>query len=195
MTADPVRPTPPAERIGEPALNRHAQHEHDPQHHPEQHGHGHDGHGSGGHGGHTALFRRLFWINLVLALPIVYFSEMIQHWFRYTATEFSGAFLVGPVLGSVVFFSGGWPFLTGGISEFRSRRPGMMLLIAMAITVAYAASLATEFDWIDMDFWWELAALIVIMLLGHWQEMKAIGEAQGALAALAELLPDEADRV
>ena len=101
----------------------------------------------------------------------------------------------GPVLGSFVFWWGGWPFLAGGVAEVRDRQPGMMLLISMAITVAYVSSMATSLDWLDLEFWWELAALVTIMLLGHWQEMKAIGQARGALAALAELLPDEAELV
>ncbi|HUH06802.1 MAG TPA: heavy metal translocating P-type ATPase, partial [Egibacteraceae bacterium] len=88
-----------------------------------------------------------------------------------------------------------WPFLTGAVQEARDRRPGMMLLIGTAITVAFVASAATSLGWFDLDFWWELAALIVIMLLGHWMEMRAIGQARGALAALAELLPDEAELV
>lgn len=176
--------------------HQHGDHaEHAAAHHEGGHG-GHGDHaGHGGHAGHAEIFRRLFWVNLLLALPVVFFSHMIQDWFNYTAPNFPGDGLVAPVLGSVIFFWGGWPFLKGGYDELRSRRPGMMLLIAMAITVAYGASLATEFDAFEMDFWWELAALIVIMLLGHWQEMKAIGEAQGALAALAELLPDEAERI
>jgi Cu2+-exporting ATPase len=131
---------------------------------------------------------------LVLTLPLVVTSEMVMDWFDYEI-DFYGMGWVGPVLGSVVFLWGGWPFLAGAADEIRERKPGMMLLIAMAITVAYAASMATSLDWFDMDFWWELAALVTIMLLGHWQEMKAIGQAQGALAALAELLPDVAERV
>jgi Cu2+-exporting ATPase len=115
-------------------------------------------------------------------------------WFGYSL-DFPGMSLVGPVLGTVVFGYGGRPFLAGAVSEVRDRAPGMMLLISMAITVAYAASLATSFGVFDLDFWWELAALVTIMLLGHWQEMKAIGQAQGALAALAALLPDDAERV
>ena len=87
------------------------------------------------------------------------------------------------------------PFLPGGGRETRDRQPGMMLLISMAITVAYVASMVTSFGWFDLDFWWELAALVTIMLLGHWQEMKAIGQARGALAALAELIPDDAEIV
>src|SRR3546814_9442736 len=90
----------------------------------------------------------------------------------------------GPVLGSVFFFLGGWPFFEGAWREFQERQPGMMLLIAMAITVAYVASMATSLDWFDLDFWWELVALVTIMLLGHWQEMKALGQAQDAVAAL-----------
>ncbi|WP_425463570.1 copper-translocating P-type ATPase [Micromonospora olivasterospora] len=90
---------------------------------------------------------------------------------------------------------GGWPFLAGAVRELRDRAPGMMLLVAMAITVAYAASLAASAGVFGLDFWWELAALVTIMLLGHWQEMKAVGQARGSLAALAALLPDEAERV
>jgi Cu2+-exporting ATPase len=152
----------------------------------------HDGHG--GHGDHIAEFRRRFWVSLVLTVPIVATSEMVMDWFGYDV-DFPGSTLVGPVLGTFVFLWGGWPFLAGGAHEVRTRQPGMMLLIAMAITVAYAASMATWLGWFDLDFWWELAALITIMLLGHWQEMRALGQAQDALAALAALLPDEAEQV
>jgi Cu2+-exporting ATPase len=150
--------------------------------------------GMHGHGDHVAMFRRRFWLSLLLTVPVVATSHMVMEWFGYSL-DFPGMGLVGPVLGSMLFFWGGWPFLSGGRSEARSRQPGMMLLIAMAISVAYAASLATSFGWFDLEFWWELAALITIMLLGHWQEMKALGQAQSALAALAALLPDDAERV
>jgi P-type Cu2+ transporter len=149
----------------------------------------------GGHGDHAAMFRRRFWLTLVLTIPIVAYSQMVQEWFGYTAPAFPGSDLMAPVLGTIVFLYGGWPFLTGGVAEIRSRQPGMMLLIALAITVAFAASAATTLGAFDLEFWWELSALIVIMLLGHWLEMRAIGQAQGALSALAELLPDEAERV
>jgi Cu2+-exporting ATPase len=119
---------------------------------------------------------------------------MVMDWFGYDL-DVAGRSLVGPILGSVIFFWAGWPFLTGGVGEIRRRQPGMMLLIGMAITVAYSASMATSLGWFDLEFWWELAALITIMLLGHWLEMKALGQASDALAALAALLPDEADRV
>ncbi|MEO3773997.1 copper-translocating P-type ATPase [Micromonospora sp. B9E7] len=158
-------------------------------------------HHAAGHGGHDKhaghdpeVFRRKFWLTLVLTVPIVATSHMVMDWFGYRL-DFSGMELVGPVLGTVVFAYGGWPFLQGAVREVRDRAPGMMLLIAMAITVAYVASLATALGAFDLDFWWELAALVTIMLLGHWQEMKAIGQAQGALSALAALLPDDAERV
>jgi len=147
-----------------------------------------------GHGDHVGMFRRRFWLSLALTVPVVATSEMVMDWAGYEL-DFAGIGGVGPLLGSVLFLWGGWPFLAGGVREARGRRPGMMLLIAMAITVAYTASLATSLGWFDLDFWWELAALITIMLLGHWQEMKALGQAQDALAALAALLPDEAERV
>jgi Cu2+-exporting ATPase len=141
------------------------------------------------------MFRDRFWLSLLLSVPVVVFSDMVQQWFGYHLPSFPGHDLVAPVLGTAVFLYGGWPFLTGAISELGTRQPGMMLLIAMAITVAFVASAATSLGLLDLEFWWELAALITIMLLGHWQEMKAIGQAQGALQALAELLPDEAERV
>jgi len=168
----------------------HAAHDRD-AHHGAHAGHG----GHGGHGGHAELFRRLFWWNLALAAPVVVTSHMVQEWLGYEVPAFPGDGLVAPVLGTVIVTVGGRPFLSGAADELRDRRPGMMLLVAMAISVAWGASVATELGWLDADFWWELAALIVVMLLGHWQEMRAIGEAQGALAALAELLPDEAELV
>jgi Cu2+-exporting ATPase len=161
--------------------------------HEARHDHGHDMHA--GHGDHAAMFRRRFWVNLALLIPVVLYSEMVQEWLGFAMPGFPGSDLVGPVLGTVVFVYGGWPFLSGGVSEARARQPGMMLLIGLAIVVAYVASLATAFGAFDLEFWWELSALITIMLLGHWLEMRAIGQAQGALSALAELLPDEAERV
>jgi P-type Cu2+ transporter len=158
----------------------------------QEHGR-HSGHDK--HAGHdVGMFSRRFWWCLVLTVPVVITSHMIMDWFGYDL-YFYGIEWVGPVLGSFIYFWGGWPFLVGGVREARDRRPGMMLLIAMAITVAFVASMATSLGWLDLDFWWELAALITIMLLGHWQEMKALGQAQDALAALAELLPDEAELV
>src|ERR687897_2037732 len=178
------------------AAQEHGDHTADGSHDAPATHEGHTGHGGHDkHAGHDPeMFRRRFWLSLVLTIPLIVTGEMVMDWFNYSL-DFWGMDLLGPVLGSIVFWWGGWPFLAGGVAEVRDRQTGMMLLISMAITVAYVASMATSLDWFDLDFWWELAALVTIMLLGHWQEMKAIGQAQGALAALAELLPDDAERV
>ena len=163
---------------------------------PHADGHSGDGGGHDKHAGHSVtMFRDRFWLSLLLTLPVAFFSEMIQEWLGYTAPIFPGSEWISPILGTVIFVYGGSPFLKGALEEARGRQPGMMLLIGMAITVAFAASAATTLGLFDLEFWWELAALITIMLLGHWLEMRAIGQARGALAALAELLPDEAERV
>ncbi|MEE2031901.1 heavy metal translocating P-type ATPase [Rhodococcus chondri] len=156
---------------------------------------GHDRHA--GHGAHGEMFRRRFWIALVLAVPVVGFSHMVAELLGYTMPNFPGAMWIPPVLGTVIFVYGGMPFLTGGWAELRSRRPGMMLLIAMAISVAFIASWVTTLGigGFNLDFWWELALLIVIMLLGHWLEMRALGSASGALEALAAMLPDTAEKI
>ena len=157
--------------------------------------HGHAGHG--GHHDHVAQFRRLFWIMVVLAVPTVALSGMFAMILGYTVPEFPGARWVSPVLGTVMYFWGGRPFLTGAISEIRSRAPGMMLLIGLAITVAFVSSWGASLGVLDhqLDFWWELALLIVIMLLGHWIEMRSLAQTSSALDSLAALLPDEAERV
>jgi P-type Cu2+ transporter len=167
-------------------------------HDSNNYGHGHGHHAGAGHDKHAGhdpeMFRRRFWSSLLLTIPLVVTSETVMDWFGYEL-DLPLMSWYGPILGSIVFWWGGWPFLAGGVAEIRARQPGMMLLISMAITVAYVASMATSFDWLDLEFWWELAALVTIMLLGHWQEMKAIGQARNAMAALAALLPDEAERV
>lgn len=154
----------------------------------------HSGH-AGGHAGHADLFRRRFWITLLLSIPVIIYSEMVQHWLGFTPPPFPGSNLIAPGLGTIIFLYGGSIFLRGGWDELKARKPGMMLLISLAISVAFIASAATSLGYFDLEFWWELALLIVIMLLGHWQEMRALGQAQGALSALAALLPDEAERV
>jgi Cu2+-exporting ATPase len=183
--------------------DQHGEHDHQGEHgdHGEHHDHGDHGaagHGAhGGHGDHAAQFKDRFWISLGLAVPVVFFSQMFADLLGYTRPEFLGSGLIAPVLGTVIFAYGGRPFLTGGWAELRSRRPGMMLLISMAIAVAFVASWVTtlKIGGFALDFWWELALLIVIMLLGHWLEMRALGAASGALDALAALLPDSAEKV
>jgi Cu2+-exporting ATPase len=162
---------------------------HGPAGHPPaadgQHAHEHD---------HAEELRRRFRVSLALAVPVVACSPMIRDWLGLPAvTGVQEA--VAPAFGAAVFAYGGRPFLAGAVAEARARQPGMMTLVALAITVAFAASAATTLGLLDLEFWWELAALIVVMLLGHWLEMRAVGQARGALQALAELLPDEAERV
>lgn len=155
---------------------------------------GHDAHDR--HAGHSvAMFRDRFWITLLLTMPTVVWSEMIQHWFGYAAPKFAGSGWVPAVFGSAVFLYGGKPFLQGALQEIRDRLPGMMTLISLAITVAFVFSLAVTLGAPGNDLWWELATLVAIMLLGHWIEMASITQAQGALRALAKLLPDKAVRL
>lgn len=155
----------------------------------------HDSHNK--HAGHSAeMFRDKFWLTLVLAVPTVVWSEMIQQWFGYAAPRFPGSDYMAAVFGTVVFFYGGWTFIQGGYHELRDRLPGMMVLISLAIGVAFLYSLLTTLGVVDgMDLWWELATLVAIMLLGHWIEMRSITQAQGALRELARLLPDMAVRL
>jgi Cu2+-exporting ATPase len=153
--------------------------------------------GHGAHHDHVAQFRRLFWIMLVLAVPTVALSGMFSAILGYPLPELPAVRWVSPVLGTVMYFWGGRPFLTGAVSEIRSRAPGMMLLIGLAITVAFVSSWGASLGVLDhqLDFWWELALLIVIMLLGHWIEMRSLAQTSSALESLAALLPDEAERV
>ncbi len=147
------------------------------------------------HEDHGAQFRTLFWIHLVLAIPVVTLSPMFATLLGYSVPGWAA--WIPPVLGTVMYAWGGWPFLSGALGELRSRRPGMMLLIALAITVAFVASWAALLDLVhhELEFWWELALLIVIMLLGHWIEMRSLARTTSALDSLAALLPDEAERV
>ncbi len=166
-----------------------------------EHGHGdhggHQGHaGHGGHADHVGQYRRLFWWMLALAVPTVLASGMFASIVGYPLPEWPGLAWVSPLLGTVMFVVGGRPFLTGAVDELRARKPGMMLLIGLAITVAFVASWSASLGVADhqLDFWWELALLIVIMLLGHWLEMRSLAQTSSALDSLAALLPDEAER-
>jgi len=161
----------------------------------------HDAMGQGsmdhGHHDHVAQFRRLFWVMLVLAIPVVGLSPMFAMIIGYSLPDAAWLTWVSPLLGTVMFAWGGAPFLRGAVGELRARQPGMMLLIALAITVAFLASWGASLGMLghELDFWWELALLIVIMLLGHWLEMRSLAQTTSALDSLAALLPDEAERV
>ncbi|NUP27004.1 MAG: copper-translocating P-type ATPase [Nocardia sp.] len=187
-TEDPVgRHAAPGEHGGQAVHAGHGEHAERDRHA------GHGGHA--GHGDHASMFGRLFRWMLLLAVPVVAADAMFADLVGYSVPAALG--WVSPALGTVMYLWGGQPFLTGAVSEIRTRRPGMMLLIALAITVAFLASWGAVLGLVshELDFWWELALLIVIMLLGHWLEMRSLGQASSALESLAALLPDEAERV
>jgi len=139
----------------------------------------------------------MFWIMLVVAVPVVGLSSMFSMIIGYSLPDAPGVEWVSPLLGTLMYAWGGAPFLTGAVGEVRAHKPGMMLLIALAITVAFVASWGASLNLLhhELDFWWELALLIVIMLLGHWIEMRSLAQTTSALDSLAALLPDEAERV
>ncbi|TAL41619.1 MAG: heavy metal translocating P-type ATPase, partial [Salinibacterium sp.] len=168
----------------------HEAHAHDPHA-------GHDQHASHDeHAGHNpALFRRRFWVSLALTLPTLLFSQGLQEILRLDGPRFPGSQFIPAIFGIAIFFYGGLVFLRGAVTELRAKQPGMMTLISLAIVVALGYSVAVTAGLAGMDFWWELATLITIMLLGHWLEMSAVSGAHDALGELAKLLPDEADMV
>jgi P-type Cu2+ transporter len=168
---------------------------------------GHGGHAGHGvmHEGHADLMRNRFWVTLPLTIIVVLYSPMVQQWLGFTMPQFPGSEWIAPVLGTFIFIYGGLPFLDMARQEIAQRQPGMMTLISLAITTAYFYSLGIFFfpptDAMGMpmqggmDFFWELATLITVMLLGHWIELRSVGQAQGALRELAKLLPDTAERI
>jgi Cu2+-exporting ATPase len=162
-------------------------------------GHAVAGHGAAGHDRHAghsvAMFRDRFWLSLALTIPVVLLSHDVQTWLGYEVPMLPGIELVPAILGTIVFLYGGLVFLRGARGELADRKPGMMTLISLAIVVAFVTSWAGTLGLFEVEIWWELATLITIMLLGHWLEMRSIAQARGALAALAELLPDSAERV
>ncbi|HEY6613897.1 MAG TPA: hypothetical protein VIZ32_05240, partial [Vicinamibacterales bacterium] len=159
-----------------------------------------DSHGETGahdrHEGHSvAMFRDRFWITLLLSIPTLLWSGMVQHMFGFSAPTFPGSEYVPALFGTAVYFYGGLVFVKGGLQELRDRKPGMMTLISLAITVAFVFSLAVTLGYPGEALWWELASLVTIMLLGHWIEMRSISQASGALRELAKLLPSTAQRI
>lgn len=157
--------------------------------HPEKAAHA--AHGAG----KTNIFARKFWVSAILSLPVIAYSNIFEVIFGRRAPSFPGLEYIPFILGSVVFFYGGWIFLVSAWRELRGRAPGMMTLIALAISIAYGYSLAVTFGLVGEALYWELTSLIAIMLLGHWLEMRAVSGAQGALKELAKLLPDTAEVV
>jgi Cu2+-exporting ATPase len=166
------------------------QHDHDAQANQDAH----DDHDTD-HSGHEQMFRRRFWVSLALSIPVLFYSPTLQDWLGYTAPAFPGSDWITPVFAIIVFLYGGIPFLKMAAPEVRKRKPGMMTLISLAITVALVYSVATLFLPGQTGFFWELVTLIDIMLLGHWIEMRSVRKASGALNELAQLMPDTAERV
>lgn len=148
------------------------------------------------HAGHSvAMFRDKFWLSLLLTIPVLAYSEMIQHWLNFTPPSFPGSQYVPFVLSTVIFFYGGLVFIKGAWSELKAKLPGMMTLISLAIITAYVYSVATQFFIQGDGFFWELATLVTIMLLGHWLEMASVAKAENALDAISKLLPDKAEKL
>jgi len=148
------------------------------------------------HANHSVnMFRDRFWLSLILTAPVVLYSALVQRVFGFTAPSFPYSDLVSPLFSTIVFFYGGLVFLKSAGKELKARLPGMMTLIALAISVAYLYSIATLFLPLGEPLFWELTTLVTIMLLGHWIEMRAVSSASGALKELARLLPDTAEKM
>ncbi|HEX8850487.1 MAG TPA: heavy metal translocating P-type ATPase [Gemmatimonadaceae bacterium] len=174
--------------------------DHDPHAHDAHDAHDHHAHdehaGHDKHAGHSvAMFRNKFWITLLLTIPTLVWGEMIPRLLHFTPPAVPGARWIPVIFGSAVYFYGGWVFVQGAWRELADRKPGMMTLISLAITVAFVFSVAVTLGFSGMPLWWELASLVTIMLLGHWMEMRSITQAEGALEELAKLLPNTATRI
>jgi len=172
--------------------------------HGESHQMSHENHknksGSGqkhhaDHTGHEQMFKKKFWWSLVLSIPVILYSPTIQQWLGFSMPEFAGSQWITPVFAVIVFFYGGLPFLQMAVPELKNRKPGMMMLISLAIGVAFVYSIGALFISAGHGFFWELVTLIDIMLLGHWIEMRSVRQASGALDELAQLMPDTAERI
>jgi Cu2+-exporting ATPase len=163
--------------------------------HDAENGHGDHGKAHADHSGHEQMFRKKFWVSLVLSIPVLLFSPSIQQWLNFSLPVFPGSQWITPIFAVIVFIYGGVPFLQMAIPELQNRKPGMMMLISLAISVALIYSLAALFMPATMTFFWELVTLIDIMLLGHWIEMRSVRQASGALQELSKLMPDTADRI
>lgn len=198
----------------EHSMHNHADHHHD--HHHEHHDHSahqsmdhsnqdHSGHDHSSHSGHEhhdpKSFRNLFWLSLILTIPTVVYSHTVQDLLGFTPPQFPLSHYLPAILGTILMVLGGRIFIVGGLQELKSKKPGMMALIGLALVVSFGySSFVTLLQlfgvpWEGMDFWWELATLISIMLLGHWIEMASIARASGALGELAKLIPDTADKL
>jgi Cu2+-exporting ATPase len=180
-------------------------HQHDQPMQPDRHAHGthemdanvHAGEHAGhvDHSGHEEMFRKRFWVSLLLSIPVLLYTPMLQMWFGFRMPEFPGSQWIAPVFSIIVFVYGGIPFIQMAVPEIRNRQPGMMTLVSLAISVSFVYSLAALLLNLGEGFFWELVTLIDIMLLGHWIEMRSVRQASGALDTLAKLMPDTAEHI
>lgn len=184
--------------------SRHRQHVGHEAHHQEHMRMDAGGHGAGEHDrhsahvdhtGHEQKFRNRFWVSLVLSIPVLLYSEIVQRWLNFSMPAFPGSDWIIPIFSVVIFFYGGLLFLQMAVPEFKVKRPGMMALISLAISVAFVYSLAATIFKLGDSLYWELVTLIDVMLLGHWIEMRSVRQATGALTELAMLIPDTAERI
>ena len=184
---------------------QHVEHDMQAMKHEDHSGHdmgsmgpeGHDSHSGHGtdHTGHEQMFRTRFWWSLLLTLPVLLYSSALQSWLGFSMPAFPGSNWISFIFSLVIFGYGGLPFLKMAIPEIQERKPGMMTLISLAISVALVYSLLAQLTNLGEGFFWELVTLIDIMLLGHWLEMRSVRQASGALNELAKLMPDEAERI
>ncbi len=181
--------------IDQMQMNDHNTHKSHNKHQPD-HGKGkHEGRHHTDHSGHEQMFRKKFWISLFLAIPVLLYSQSVQGWLGFSMPEFIGSDWLVPVFSLIIFLYGGVPFLQMAVPELKNKKPGMMALISLAISVALVYSTATTFFPLGESFYWELVTLIVVMLFGHWMEMRSVRKASSALDELAQLMPDTAELV
>ena len=161
--------------------------------------HDHEGHEEHGahadHSGHEQMFRKRFWISLFLSIPVLLYSQSIQNWLGFNMPQFTGSRWVVPLFSTIIFIIGGIPFIQLAIPELKNKKPGMMSLISLAISVSFLYSITTTFFPLGESFYWELVTLIDVMLLGHWMEMRSVRKASSALGELAKLMPDTAELI
>lgn len=169
----------------EPSPDQHADHNKPKEHHKKH----------VDHSGHEQMFRKRFWWSLLLSIPVLLYSPLIQRFLNFSAPDFPGSIWIPFVFSLIIFGYGGIPFLKMAVPEIQNRKPGMMTLISLAISVAFVYSIFAQLTNLGEGFFWELVTLIDIMLLGHWLEMRSVRQASGALNELAKLIPDSADRI
>lgn len=193
----------PVFRVEERSHREQSSHSEHTHHKPEQPPAGHSVTGKSepghkahvDHSGHERIFRERFWVCLVLSIPVLLYSPMLQEWLGFTMPSFPGSIWIVPLFSVAIFIAGGIPFLKMAIPELRNRQPGMMTLISLAISVAFIYSLVVTFSQLGESFYWELVTLIDVMLLGHWLEMRSVRQASRALDELARLMPDTAEKI